>query len=76
MSVMSQLVVFLPGEPAPQTVCFTVTTFDDSIAERDEYFSLDIESTPRGALIGTSNMTTVFISDNDGECLINLAKLW
>ena len=75
---MSRPVVFLPGAPAPQRVCFTVTIIDDNTAERDEYFSLVIVSTSQGAIIGISNITTVFIRDDDGECLKvpDLAKVW
>lgn len=76
--MISQPVVFLPGAPAPQRVCFTVTIIEDNIAERDEYFSLAIVSTSEGAIIGMSNITTVFIRDDGGECLkvLHLAKLW
>lgn len=76
--MISQIVVFLPGVPAPQRVCFTVTIIEDNIAERDEYFSLAIVSTSRVAIIGMLNITTVFIRDGDGECLkvLDLTKLW
>lgn len=55
-----------------------MTIIDDNTAERDEYFSLVIVSTSQGAIIGISNITTVFIRDDDGECLKvpDLAKLW
>lgn len=69
LSVTSQSVVFLPGAPAAHRECFTVTIIDDNIAEREEYFFLVIVSTSQGAVIGTSNETTVFITDNDGKYL-------
>lgn len=67
--VISQSVVFLPGAPAAHRECFTVTIIDDNIAEGKEFFFLVIVSTSQGAVIGTANETTVFITDNDGEHL-------
>lgn len=54
--------IFNPGE---LTQSFTVRILDDLIREPDERFFVELRNPAGSATIGTSNRTTIVISDND-----------
>ena len=62
-------VVFSVGVANSQEVCYPLTLIDDDIAEREEYFSIEIVSVSQGATLGLPNITNIVITDNDGETL-------
>ena len=50
--VSSQAVTFSGNGPLTQEVCFSIAIFDDSIAENNEFFVLEIEPVvPQGVVI-------------------------
>ena len=71
-SIVSQDVVFSPNGQVINEVCFSVIIFDDTIAEIDENFSVGIASVvpSSGVIIGTRNIATITIGDNDGTTVL------
>ena len=49
-----------------QTVCELITLIDDNIVEVTESFQVRFDAVTPGVVIGSPNVTTVFIEDNDG----------
>ena len=49
-----------------QTVCELITLIDDNIVEVTEFFQVGFDAVTPGVVIGSPNVTTVFIEDNDG----------
>lgn len=59
-------VVFTTDVTSSQ-VCIPVIIFNDIVAENSETFPVVIVSVSEGATLGAPNITTVSITDDDGE---------
>ena len=54
-----------------QDVCIPVTLVDDTIKEMEEFFPFVIDSVSEGSTVGSPNVTTMRIRDNDGMYITN-----
>ncbi len=68
-----QTIHFASGETSNPV---SVSTYDDSIVESDETFTMTIDSVPLDAIIGESNSAEITIVDNDTESagILNLCS--
>ena len=67
-------VVFSVGVPDSQELCYPVTLIDDDVIEEEENFFIVITSSSQGTLRGSPNITSVLITDNDGEKILHTCQ--
>ena len=71
-------ITFPPAMVGPRTECLNVTITDDTFAEEDESFELELSSTdPSNALIQGTTQTEITITDDDskGKLILSVHSL-
>ena len=68
VSVSMDVVIFPAGTSNGGMQCIAVTIIDDSAMEGDETFTVTLTTSSPHVTLGNA-VTTITITDNDGECI-------